>query len=110
LLSLPALANKKIYLLQPRRLAVKNIAQFLAFQLDEKVGDTIGYRLRNETNVSKYTRLEVMTEGVLTQIIQSDPELSHVALIIFDEFHERSLQGDLAFSLTREVQTVFRSD
>lgn len=110
LLDLPNFTNKKIYLLQPRRLAVKNIANFLACQLNEKVGDTVGYRLRNDTKVSKFTRLEVMTEGVLTQIIQGDPELADVALVIFDEFHERSLQGDLAFALSREVQTVLRND
>jgi len=110
LLTLPSLADKKIYLLQPRRLAVKNIATFLAKQLGEKVGNTIGYRLRNETKVSSATRLEVITEGILTQIIQNDAELSDTGLVVFDEFHERSLQGDLAFALTREVQTELRDD
>ena len=110
LLTLPSLANKKIYLLQPRRLAVKNIATFLAKQLNEKVGETVGYRLRNDTKTSVSTRLEVITEGILTQIIQKDAELSDTALVVFDEFHERSLQGDLAFALTREVQTELRED
>jgi len=110
LLTQPSLANKKIYLLQPRRLAVKNIATFLAKQLNEKVGNTIGYRLRNETKVSRSTRLEVITEGILTQIVQNDAELTDTALVVFDEFHERSLQGDLAFALTREVQTELRDD
>ena len=110
LLSLPSLANKKIYLLQPRRLAVKNIATFLAAQLNEKVGETVGYRLRNDTKTSINTRLEVITEGILTQIIQKDAELLGTALVVFDEFHERSLQGDLAFALTREVQTELRDD
>ena len=110
LLTLSSLANKKIYLLQPRRLAVKNIAMFLAKQLDEKVGNTIGYRLRNESKVSSNTRIEVITEGILTQIIQNDAELTDTALVVFDEFHERSLQGDLAFALTREVQTALRDD
>ncbi|KGJ90690.1 ATP-dependent helicase HrpB [Colwellia psychrerythraea] len=110
LLTLPSLVNKKIYLLQPRRLAVKNIATFLAAQLNEKVGETVGYRLRNDNKVSKNTRLEVITEGILTQIIQQDAELSGTALVVFDEFHERSLQGDLAFALTREVQTELRDD
>ena len=110
LLTLPSLADKKIYLLQPRRLAVKNIATFLAKQLDENVGLTIGYRLRNDSKTSKNTRLEVITEGILTQIIQKDAELSGTALVVFDEFHERSLQGDLAFALTREVQTELRDD
>lgn len=110
LLTLPSLANKKIYLLQPRRLAVKNIAIFLARQLDENVGETIGYRLRNDNKTSVKTRLEVITEGILTQIIQKDAELLDTALVVFDEFHERSLQGDLAFALTREVQTELRDD
>ncbi|TYK67350.1 ATP-dependent helicase HrpB [Colwellia echini] len=110
LLTLPSLANKKIYLLQPRRLAVKNIATFLAKQLNEKVGETVGYRLRNDSKTSLNTRLEVITEGILTQIIQKDAELENTALIVFDEFHERSLQGDLAFALAREVQTELRED
>ena len=110
LLTLPSLADKKIYLLQPRRLAVKNIAIFLAKQLQEEVGETIGYRLRNDSKTSVNTRLEVITEGILTQIIQKDAELLDAALVVFDEFHERSLQGDLAFALTREVQTVLRDD
>ena len=110
LLTLQSLADKKIYLLQPRRLAVKNIAIFLAKQLGEKVGETIGYRLRNDSKTSANTRLEVITEGILTQIIQKDAELLDTALIVFDEFHERSLQGDLAFALTREVQTELRED
>ncbi len=110
LLTLQSLVDKKIYLLQPRRLAVKNIAIFLAKQLGEKVGETIGYRLRNDSKTSANTRLEVITEGILTQIIQKDAELLDTALIVFDEFHERSLQGDLAFALTREVQTELRED
>lgn len=110
LLSLTSLTGKRIYLLQPRRLAVKNIAIFLAQQLGEEVGQTVGYRLRNESKVSSSTLLEVITEGILTQIIQNDAELSNVGLIVFDEFHERSLQGDLAFALAREVQTELRED
>ncbi len=110
LLSLPLLENQRIYLLQPRRLAVKNIATYLANQLGEKVGDRVGYRLRNETKVSKSTQLEVITEGILTKIIQHDAELKGTALVIFDEFHERSLHGDLAFALAREVQQELRDD
>ena len=110
LFELSAFTDKKIYLLQPRRLAVKNIAHYLAKQLGEQVGESVGYRLRNETKVSKHTQLEVITEGILTQIIQQDPELEHCALVIFDEFHERSLQGDLAFALAREVQQGLRDD
>ncbi len=110
LLNLESLSGQKIYLLQPRRLAVKNIATYLASQLNEAVGETVGYRLRNEAKVSKNTRLEVITEGILTQIIQHDAELSGCALVVFDEFHERSLHGDLAFALTRDVQQALRDD
>jgi len=110
LLALDCLAGEKIYLLQPRRIAAKNIACYLASQLGEKVGETVGYRLRNESKVSKNTRLEVITEGILTQIIQHDAELSNCGLIVFDEFHERSLNADLAFALTRDVQLGLRDD
>lgn len=110
LLKLEALSGKKIYLLQPRRLAVKNIATYLASQLNEQVGETVGYRLRNETKVSSNTRLEVITEGILTQIIQNNAELSDCGLVVFDEFHERSLHGDLAFALSRDVQQGLRDD
>ncbi len=110
LLDLPCLATQKIYLLQPRRLAAKNIACYLAKQLGESVGQTVGYRLRNENKVSKNTRLEVITEGILTQIIQHDAELSGCGLVVFDEFHERSLHADLAFALTRDIQQGLRDD
>lgn len=110
LLKLDILIGHKIYLLQPRRIAVKNIATYLAQQLGETVGETVGYRLRNDTKTSNKTRLEVITEGVLTQIIQNDVELNNCAIVVFDEFHERSLQGDLAFALTRDVQKNLRED
>ncbi|MGB0937033.1 MAG: ATP-dependent helicase HrpB [Colwellia sp.] len=110
LLSFPFLKNTKIYLLQPRRLAVKNIATFLASQLNEKVGETVGYRLRNEVKTSKNTKLEVITEGILTQIIQNNPDLEQTSLVVFDEFHERSIHGDFAFALTRDVQQGLRED
>lgn len=110
LLNLAEFSTQKIYLLQPRRLAVKNIATYLAKQLNEVVGETVGYRLRNDKKVSKHTRLEVITEGILTQLIQQDPELVHCALVVFDEFHERSLHGDLAFALARDVQQGLRED
>lgn len=108
LLTHKALLGQKIYLLQPRRLAVKTIAAYLASQLNEPVGATVGYRLRHDTNVSNNTRLEVVTEGILTQIIQQDPELADCGLVVFDEFHERSLQGDLAFALSRDIQQGLR--
>lgn len=110
LLDLPCLSKQKIYLLQPRRLAAKNIACYLANQLGEKVGETVGYRLRNESKSSKNTRLEVITEGILTQIIQNDAELLGCGLVVFDEFHERSLHADLAFALTRDIQQGLRDD
>ena len=104
------LLGQKIYLLQPRRLAAKTVACFLAKQLGELVGKTVGYRLKNESKVSKDTQLEVITEGIFTQIIQHDPELEGCALVIFDEFHERSLNADLAFALARDVQQSLRED
>jgi ATP-dependent helicase HrpB len=110
LLALDQFKNKKIYLLQPRRLAAKTVACFLAKQLGEPVGKTVGYRLKNESKVSKTTQLEVITEGIFTQIIQHDPELEDCALVIFDEFHERSLNADLAFALARDVQQGLRND
>ncbi|GLX79018.1 ATP-dependent helicase HrpB [Thalassotalea insulae] len=94
----------KIYLLQPRRVAVKNIAYYLAEQLGEPVGQSVGYRLRNEAKTSSQTRLEVVTEGILVQIMQNDPELAETSIVILDEFHERSLQADLAFALARDIQ------
>ncbi|WP_448213658.1 ATP-dependent helicase HrpB [Colwellia sp. MEBiC06753] len=97
-------AAQKIYLLQPRRVAAKNIACYLAKQLGENVGETVGYRLKNETKVSTSTKLEVITEGILTQIIQRDPELNQASLILFDEFHERSIHADVAFALARDCQ------
>jgi ATP-dependent helicase HrpB len=104
------LCGQKIYLLQPRRLAAKTVACFLAKQLGETIGKTVGYRLKNESKVSKDTQLEVITEGIFTQIIQHDPELEGCALVIFDEFHERSLNADLAFALARDVQQGLRED
>lgn len=110
LLEMPCLQRQKIYLLQPRRLAAKNIACYLARQLGEDVGKTVGYRLRNDQKVSSSTRLEVITEGILSQIIQSDEELSGCGLVVFDEFHERSLNADLSYALTRDVQQGLRDD
>jgi ATP-dependent helicase HrpB len=110
LLAMTEFSGKKIYLLQPRRVAVKNIALYLANQLGEQVGQRIGYRLRDETKVSANTQLEVITEGILTQIMQKDAELDGCGLVIFDEFHERSVQGDVAFALARDIQQGLRDD
>ena len=100
----------KIILLEPRRIAAKSIAYRLASQLNEEVGKTVGYRMRAESKVSQQTRLEVITEGVLTRMLQQDPELAGVSLVILDEFHERSLQADLALALLLDVQSGLRDD
>ncbi len=108
LLKSPWLAGRKVLLLEPRRLAVKSIAYYLSEQLGETVGQRIGYQIRNERRVSRETQLEIVTEGILTRRLQQDPELSDVALVIFDEFHERSLHADLALSLCLDVQAALR--
>ena len=102
--------NGRILLLEPRRLAARNVAQRLAELLGEKPGETVGYRMRAETCVGPATQLEVVTEGILTRMIQHDPELSGVGLVILDEFHERSLQADLALALLLDVQQGLRDD
>ncbi|HCL6626528.1 TPA: ATP-dependent helicase HrpB [Citrobacter amalonaticus] len=113
-LPLQFLAHKgiegRIILLEPRRLAARNVAQRLAELLDEKPGETVGYRMRAQSCVGPATRLEVVTEGVLTRMIQRDPELSGVGLVILDEFHERSVQADLALALLLDVQQGLRDD
>ena len=102
--------NGRILLLEPRRLAARNVAQRLAELLGEKPGETVGYRMRAETCVGPATQLEVVTEGILTRMIQHDPELSGIGLVILDEFHERSLQADLALALLLDVQQGLRDD
>ncbi|MFK3712042.1 ATP-dependent helicase HrpB [Leclercia adecarboxylata] len=102
--------NGKIILLEPRRIAARNVAQRLADLLGEKPGETVGYRMRAETCVGANTRLEVVTEGILTRMLQQDPELTGVGLVILDEFHERSLQADLALALLLDVQQGLRED
>ncbi|MGL5501598.1 MAG: DEAD/DEAH box helicase, partial [Plesiomonas shigelloides] len=99
-----------ILLLEPRRLAARSIAERLSSQLGERCGQTVGYRMRAEAKVSAMTRLEVVTEGVLTRRLQQDPELNGVSLIIFDEFHERSVQAELALALALDVQEGLRDD
>lgn len=102
--------NRKMVLLQPRRVVVKQLAQFLASQLGEKVGETVGFRIRGEQAVSAKTRLEIITEGILTRRIQQDPELEGVDILLFDEFHERSLHSDFGLALAIEVQQNLRED
>ena len=101
---------KKIVMLEPRRLAARNIATFLASELGEVVGEQIGLRIKQEAKVSAQTRLEIVTEGVLTRMLQQDPELEGIDLLIFDEFHERSLQADTALALSLESQSGLRDD
>ena len=110
LLTHPTFAGTKLLLLQPRRIAARAAAERIAALLDERLGRTVGLRTRMETIVGPATRLEVVTEGVLTRILQNDPSLSGYGLVIFDEFHERSLQGDLALTFTWECREVFRRD
>ncbi|HHG3621073.1 TPA: ATP-dependent helicase HrpB [Vibrio parahaemolyticus] len=100
----------KVIMLEPRRLAARNIARYLAEQLGEQVGQRVGYRVRGETKVSTSTQLEIVTEGVMTRMIQNDPELDGVDLLIFDEFHERSIHADTALALSLEVQEALRDD
>ena len=102
--------GSKILILEPRRLAARQIAERMAALLGEPVGRTVGYRIRFESRVSAATRIEVLTEGILTRMLVDDPGLEGVGVVIFDEFHERSLQSDVALALTRESQQVLRPD
>ena len=104
------MAEKKLIMLEPRRLAARRAAEYMAAQLGESVGQTVGYRIRGEAIVSRETRIEVVTEGVLTRLLQRDPELPNVAVIIFDEFHERSIHADLGLAFTLDVQEHLRND
>ncbi|PQO23636.1 ATP-dependent helicase HrpB [Rhodobacteraceae bacterium WD3A24] len=104
------LVSGRIVMLEPRRLAARAAAERMAETLGEAVGRTVGYRVRGETKVSAATRVEVVTEGILTRMIQSDPELSGVGAVIFDEFHERSLNADLGLALTWELRGALRDD
>ncbi len=104
------LDGRKIIMLEPRRVAAKSIAHYLAGLLGERVGQRIGYQIKNDRKISGETVLEIVTEGILTRRLQNDPELEDVALIIFDEFHERSLHGDLSLLLSLEVQQTIRED
>ncbi|HEY8587329.1 MAG TPA: ATP-dependent helicase HrpB [Rhodanobacter sp.] len=104
------LAGRKIVMLEPRRIAARAAAQFMAQQLGEAVGQTVGYRIRFDSRVSAATRIEVVTEGILTRLIQSDPELTGVGAIVFDEFHERHLTGDLGAALALDLQATLRPE
>ena len=104
------LTGKKILMLEPRRLAAKTIANRMADLLGEQVGESVGYRIRFESRVSAQTKIEVLTEGILTRMIHDDNGLEGVGLVIFDEFHERSIHADVAMALCRESQEVLRPD
>ncbi|WP_246831947.1 ATP-dependent helicase HrpB [Thioclava sp. F36-7] len=100
----------RIVMLEPRRLAARAAAERMSDTLGEKVGETVGYRIRGEAKVSKTTRIEVVTEGILTRVLQFDPELTGIGCVIFDEFHERSLNADLGLALAWEVRGALRPD
>lgn len=100
----------RILMLEPRRLAARAAAERMASTLGEPVGQTVGYRIRGESKTSKTTRIEVVTEGILTRMLQSDPELAGIGCVIFDEFHERSLNADLGLALAWEVRGALRED
>lgn len=104
------LTQGRIVMLEPRRLAARAAAERMAETLGERVGETIGYRIRGEAALSRATRIEVVTEGILTRMIQSDPDLPGVGAVIFDEFHERSLNADLGLALCLEVAGALRED
>lgn len=102
------LRNNKILMLEPRRMAARTAAERMADLLNEKVGETVGYRIRQESRVGEKNRIEVITEGVLTRLLQVDPALEGVGLIIFDEFHERNLNTDLGLALSMQARELFR--
>ncbi len=110
LLEEPWLTGQKLIMLEPRRLAARAAAAYMAASLRQPIGRTVGYRIRHDTKVGPDTRIEVVTEGILTRLLQQDPSLAGYGLVIFDEFHERSLQADLGLALARESQRLFRPD
>ena len=110
LLDAPWLAGRKIVMLEPRRVAARAAAHFMAQQLNEAVGETVGYRIRFENKITAGTRIEVVTEGILTRMIQDDPTLEGIGALLFDEFHERHLSADLGLALALDVQAQVRDD
>ena len=110
LVSEPWLAGAKVVMLEPRRLAARAAASYMASILGEEVGQTVGYRVRGESRISKRTRIEVVTEGVLARMLSSDAALENIGLVIFDEFHERSLHADLGLALVLETQRHLREE
>ncbi|NIT90998.1 MAG: DEAD/DEAH box helicase, partial [Gammaproteobacteria bacterium] len=110
LLDEPWLEGRKILMLEPRRIATRAAAQRMAGLLNESPGQTVGYRMRLESRVGKNTRIEIITEGILTRMLQQDPALEGVGLVIFDEFHERNLDSDLALALCLKGRALLRAD
>lgn len=110
LLDAPWLVNRKIIMLEPRRLAARAAARYMAGSLGERVGETVGYRVHLENRVGPATRIEVVTEGILARMLQQDPSLDAVGLVIFDEFHERNLAGDLGLALCLDSQSALREE
>lgn len=106
----PWLKGQKILMLEPRRLAARSIASRMSDLIGDQVGSTVGYRIRFDNRTGPGTRIEVLTEGILTRMIHSDNSLEGVGLVIFDEFHERSIHADVALALCREAQQVLRQD
>jgi len=106
----PWLCGKKILMLEPRRIATKSAAHRMADLLGVSIGQEVGYRMRLDTKATKHTKIEVITEGILTRMLQSDPSLDEVGLVIFDEFHERNLDSDLALSLCLKGRSLFRDE
>ena len=110
LLEEPWMHSQKIIMLEPRRLAARSAATYMASLLGQQVGQTVGYRTRMDTRVGSDTRLEIVTEGILTRLLQKDPSLVEYNLVIFDEYHERSLQADLSLALCFQMQEILRDD
>lgn len=110
LLGAPWLPGRKLLLLEPRRLATRAAAGRMAEELHEQIGETVGYRMRLDTKVGPKTRIEVVTEGILTRMLHQDPSLKAYGMVLFDEFHERSLQADTALTLCLEAQRLFRPE
>lgn len=106
----PWLEGKRIIMLEPRRIAARSAASYMASSLGEAVGETIGYRVRMDSKIGQNTRIEVVTEGIMTRMLQDDPELTGIGMIIFDEFHERNLQADTGLAFAMESQSVLRED
>ena len=104
------LDGRKLIMLEPRRLAARRAAVYMAGQLGERVGETVGYRIRGDSMVGRQTRIEIVTEGILTRMLQDNAGLPGVGLVVFDEFHERSIHADLGLAFTLDVQEHLRND